>query len=494
MSTEESGWRTQTGYIFSLIGSAVGFANILSFSAQAYKNGGGAFLIPYFFALLLIGIPFLLLEGLVGSRFKTTLVGAYGKLLGEKGKVLGWISIFTCLTIGGFYTVLTGYAAAYTFFAASNSFPEDTKSFFLHNFLKISPSLAEFGEFSYIAFFAALFVMTLTFFVMIKNIQQGVERISTFFMPALALIMFLFAVWTFFLPNGVQGWLFYLTPDFQKLKDVSLWKDIFGQLFFSLSLGLGIIVGYSRHTKKKINLIKSMIYVALGDFLVSFVAGGAIFGILSHVATVKGVSFDSILRSDSTFEIGFILFPEILKTFGSTLSVIIGSLFFSSVFIAGITGVFSIIESIAGNIEVEFKITRKKAVFVTLILTAILSLFFSMGNASHLIDALAPMVLGTNMLISELLLVITFFTLSKELKEDIIWSNSYSYFGPFFKTILLYGSPVLLSIILVFSVFSEIRAFDMALGVRLIWGLVLVLASFLITKLSPSRSQVISSI
>src|ERR1700730_16242904 len=97
-----STWKSQTGYIWSLIGSAVGFANILSFSAKVYKNGGGAFLIPYLMALLILGIPMLILEGMIGSKWKLPIVGAYGQKWGSFGKTLGWLSVLACLTIGAF--------------------------------------------------------------------------------------------------------------------------------------------------------------------------------------------------------------------------------------------------------------------------------------------------------------------------------------------------------------------------------------------------------
>ena len=143
-------------------------------------------------------------------------------------------------------------------------------------------------------------------------------------------------------------------------------------------------------------------------FIVSFISGIAIFGCLAHISHTQGIPFEQILTTDSTFEIGFILFPKILKVFGNSLSQIVGTLFFFCVFIAGITALFSIVESIAGNAEVELKISRKKSVAATLVVLFTLALFFCMGNASHLIDALAPMVLGTNMLMGGIALVFAF--------------------------------------------------------------------------------------
>src|SRR5215218_240272 len=114
-------WSKEAGYIWSMIGSAVGFANVLSFSALCYKNGGGAFLIPYILAHLIIGIPMLILEGIVGQRTKLPIVSAMGTIAGRPGKIFGWLAVLTCATIGGFYVVLTGYAVGYTYFTATGA-------------------------------------------------------------------------------------------------------------------------------------------------------------------------------------------------------------------------------------------------------------------------------------------------------------------------------------------------------------------------------------
>ena len=468
MSDQQSThWKSQSGFIWSLIGSAVGFANILSFSSQVYKNGGGAFLIPYIMALIILGIPFLILEGIIGYRWQLPVVSAYGRIWGNFGKTLGWLSVIACLTIGGFYIVLTGYSIAYTYFAATGAIPEDSKGFFINTFLKVSPSISDFGSLSIPVFLSTAAVAIIAWFVLVRNIKDGVERICSIFMPMLAVIMTIFAILVCFLPGGMDGWVYYLRPDFSKLLDPALWRDVFGQLFFSLSLGLGIIVGYSRYTGEATNIPRAMLYVALGDFVVSFIAGAAVFGCLAHISYMQGVPFESILTTDSTFEIGFVLFPKILMFFGPVLAKVIGVIFFFCVFIAGITGVFSIVESISGNIEVEFFLTRKQAVSITLGLLSALGMLFCMGNASHVIDALVPMVLGTNMLISGLALIIAFQYASSAIKNDPLWikngrRNIYGFS-------LRYIAPVLLGAFLFGNLVQEFQSVDFAKEVRWAW-------------------------
>ncbi len=458
-------WTSSSGYIWSLIGSAVGFANILGFSAQCYKNGGGAFLIPYFVALLLLGIPLMVLEGIIGQKWQLPLVTACGRVFGRLGKVLGWVAVLACISVGSFYIVLTGYSVCYTYFAAVGAIPEDTSAFFKDHFLGVTPHLSQWGNLAWPIFLGTVSVAVMTWWVMVKDINQGVEKLCSFFMPLLAVIVLLFAIVVSFLPGGLDGWVYYLKPDFSRLTEMTLWRDIFGQLLFSLSLGLGIIVGYSRHTKKEINIAKAMAYTAFGDFAVSFISGAAIFGCIAHISSIKGVPFDQLMASASTFEIGFILFPKILQQFGS-LSIILGVLFFFCIFIAGITGVFSIVESIAGNFEVEGKMTRRSSVTWTIVLLTGLSLFYCFGNGVHVIDALAPMVVGTNMLVSSLCLI-GFFKYFSELGDHPVWFRGGR------RTISSHSlrllAPLLLTAILFGSLWQELQTFDLAIAVRWAW-------------------------
>jgi NSS family neurotransmitter:Na+ symporter len=480
-------WKSQAGFIWSLMGSAVGFANILSFSAQVYKNGGGAFLIPYFMALFILGIPLLILEGVIGYRMKSPLVAAYGSVWMKTGKTLGWLAVLACLSIGGFYIVLTGYSVAYTYFSAVNAIPEDSKNFFVNSFLKTTSNIKNFGEISIPIFISTIAVAIVTWFVLVRNVRDGIERICAIFMPLLVVIITAFTVIVGFLPGGIEGWYYYLKPDFTKLFDPSLWRDIFGQLFFSLSLGLGIIVGYSRHTGQTINIPKAMMCVALGDFVVSFISGAAIFGCLAHISYTQQIPFESILTTDSTFEIGFIVFPQIFKFFGPILGRLIGVIFFFCIFIAGITGVFSIIESIAGNVQVEFKTSRKRAVSATILSVTFVSILFCMGNASHLIDALVPMVMGTNMLIGGLALIIVFQYACSEIKNDPVWMRGKSLHP--YGFCLRYIVPFLLGIILIGNISQEFQSFDFGKVVRWTWFILALFTAWILSRIAEAKSR-----
>jgi len=210
-------WSRESGYIWSMIGSAVGFANVLSFSALCYKNGGGAFLIPYALAHLIIGIPLLMLEGIIGQRTQLPLVSAMGNVAGSRGRMLGWLAIITCATIGSFYVVLTGYSVAYTYFSACGFPPVDTAYFFKHVFLQDTGNLTKMGGLAVGVFISTLVVAAFAWVTLIRNIRSGIEKICTIFLPLLGVLMGVFSIAALFLPGAVEGYRHYLIPDFSRL-------------------------------------------------------------------------------------------------------------------------------------------------------------------------------------------------------------------------------------------------------------------------------------
>lgn len=472
-------WSKEAGYIWSMIGSAVGFANVLSFSALCYKNGGGAFLIPYILAHLIVGLPMLILEGIIGQRTKLPIVSAMGKVAGTTGKMLGWLAVFTCATIGGFYVVLTGYSVAYTYFSATGTIGLDTAFFFKHTFLKDSGSLTQFGGIAIYVLISTLLVVIFSWSVLARNIHSGIEKICSFFMPLLGVIVLLFSIAVFFLPGAAEGIKHYLIPDFSRLGDWLLWRDVFGQVFFNLSLGLGIVTGYSRHNPASFNIPRAMFKVAIGDFVISFIAGFAIFGCIGFMSTKSGIPFKALVPSDSAFEIGFVIFPTILMQFGDLLSRIIGPIFFFCVFIAGVTGFFSIVESVAGNIEIEFKKTRKRAVAIAMVFVGILAFPFCMGNSQHLLGALAPMVLGNAMLIGGIVEIVLFLVLSKVIGQEIVWIKGNRRTYPYYA--LKYVVLPLLTFSLIGALYQEVSSgITVASIIRFSWlVLVMVIGSIL---------------
>lgn len=435
-------WRGESGFIWSLIGSAVGFGNLLSFSAQAYKNGGGAFLIPYLLAHVIIGLPLLFLESLMGQKYQKPLVTIYGQEVKRKGRFFGWFAVLTCLTIGGFYMVLTGFSVGYTALSLVGELPQDTGNFFRETFLGVSSGLGDMGGLSWPILISTLVVAIFTWLVVVRQVQSGIERLCVIFLPMLSALVLAAAVVVCFLPGASIGFTHFLSPDYSKLWQGHLWRDAFGQAFFSLSLGLGIVTGYSRHNESTFSLKRAMVWVAVGDVAISAVAGWAIFGCMGFLSHDLGVPFSAVLTSESPFEIGFVIFPVILSKFGPAVSQVVAPLFFFSIFIAGVTGVFSIVEAVVGNVQFEFHKSRPVAVSIAMGAVTLLALPFCMGNGQYLLDALVPMVLGNNMLIGGIAEICVFLYVVRAFKTDPFWTG-FSGRAPY----LLLRYPVLLALV-----------------------------------------------
>lgn len=486
MKSSQDTWKKESGFIWSMIGSAVGFANILSFSALCYKNGGGAFLFPYIIAHICVGIPMLYLEATVGQTTKLPLVSACGRAFGKKGKMMGWLSILTCATIGGFYMVLTGYAIAYIGFTAFGTVGASPTIFFKEIFLKDTGSIHSLGKIAPLVLTSTMAVFLITGVVLIKNIQKGIEKLCSLFLPLLGILISLLMVITLFLPGASIGLKAFLIPEFHKLLSPEIWIEAFGQVFFSLSLGLGIVTGYSRHNPSFFSVRSSMIKVALGDFIISLISGVAIFSCIGYLSLSQGQPFSHLISSDSPFEIGFIIFPTILNLFGPLWGKVLGPLFFFCIFIAGITGVFSIVEAVCGNMEYEFHHSRKKAVLVSLSFMAMIAFVFCFGNGQYLISALVPMVLRNMMLYGGVMHIFAFLFKSEKIRNEPIWffskKRSLSY------NLLCYGIFPMLLLSLGVSIFQDVfyaRGFEFMIR----WGW-LICAILMMTLIVQRSSKV----
>lgn len=483
--SQEKGWKRESGFIWSVLGSAIGFANILSFSAQCYRSGGGAFLIPLFIAYLLLGLPLLIVEAIIGQKSGLPLVGAYKHYVGKFAAIPAWVSLFTCLTIGAFYAVLTGYTLAYTYFSLTNAIPTDTAIFF-REFLKDSGSLNSMKEISWPILLSAWLVIFASWRVLTRNIQAGIERVCSFFMPLLVVMLALFALVALFLPGAWLGVHKFIQPDFTKLCEFSIWRDAFGHLFFSLSLGLGIVTGYARYSGENVQVGRAMRFVILGDIAISTVAGLVIFACLGYLSHETGVVFDKMICSCSTFELGFIIFPKVLQAMGFYATPIFGTLFFFSLFIAGITGLFSIAESVIGNLQIEFSLTRFQAATITSIALLMGSSCFSASNGQHIIGALSPMVLGDVMLFSGFIEVVTYFfivpSICRELTKQLGFSSSYPT-----KVIGIAICAILLSIFI--GALQEDRTEGLSLIVRWGWLFSTIVLAVILSYKPPKTSN-----
>ncbi len=251
-------WSSSTGFILASIGSAVGIGNIWRFPYIVGENGGGAFLIPYFIAVFLFGMPLMMLEFAMGRHFQTSVVPTFSTI-GKRFRLAGFFIVLGMGMILSYYLVITGWVLAYSLFFISGisvPFSAFTASYYPLLFFLISGGI--------------------TFFVVMAGVRHGIERLAKLLIPLLFALLLLLLAFSISLPGAVQGIGFYLTPDFERLSDPLVWTAAFGQAFFSLSVGFGILLTYGSYMRDE-KIAKSAGIITVSDLLVAILAGIMIF-------------------------------------------------------------------------------------------------------------------------------------------------------------------------------------------------------------------------
>lgn len=369
MNTNREQFGSKLGFILAAAGSAVGIGNLVGFPVNAAKNGGGAFLVIYALFVIAVCLPVMIAELSMGRSTKKGPVGAYSGLAGSdsRWKIAGIIGVLTPFMIGIFYTVISVWVLGYLFMAATGE-------------LTYLADDGTFGSFvsSYYIFAAMIGVVALIYLILKMGVQEGIEKVSKILMPTLFFMLIGLVIFVLTLDNASAGIEFYVIPDFSKIT-ASVINGALSQAFFSLSLGMGILLTYGSYLSRKTNIVSSAKMVALADTSVAFIAGlmvmPAIFSFNPEV--------DPSDLSDSSVGLIFILLPKIFLalqvSIGFIAASIVATLFFLLVFFAAITSLVSIIEVPVAYLIDEKKQSRKKALSNIGLYGGILTIIASMS-------------------------------------------------------------------------------------------------------------------
>lgn len=334
---DTDGWGTRVGFILAAVGSAIGLGNIWRFPYQVAQNGGGAFLIPYFTALLLAGIPVLIIEIWLGSETGLTTPLAIREKFRES-EFLGWWAVLNGFLVNAYYVVILGWALAFIVFSFTHDFTGDTMTFFA-DFLTSWQPVA-----------GVLAVWGLNYVVLRLGIQDGLERGNKLLVPLIWVLVILLAIRGLTLPGGLEGLNYYLTPDFGALTDPGLWISAFGQIYFTLSVALGIMVTYSSYQPSGQDITNNAFIIALANTGFAFLVGFAIFPYM----TATGVS------PDSGIALSFIVLP---KAFAQVpLTALLGGVFFTLLTMAGLSSSLSLAEAQIGPLQQKLDLDRSVTV------------------------------------------------------------------------------------------------------------------------------------
>lgn len=369
-------------FIFAAIGSAVGLGNIWRFPYVAYANGGGAFIVPYLVALLTAGIPLLFLFFAIGHRFRGSPPLAFRRLH-PATEVFGWWQVLVTLVISLYYAVVVAWAGAYVVYSFTLAWGDDPAGFFQHGFLHTSDAVTVGFDFVPSVLIPLVLVWVASILLLACGVQKGIARLARIFMPLLFVMFVFLVVRALMLPGAEVGLNSLFTPDWSKLADSSIWIAAYAQIFFSLSVGFGIMLTYASYLKARTNLTSSALVVGFANSSFELLAGIGVFAALGFIATRTGQDVSEV--ADSGVGLAFISFPTILSR--APLGNLLGVLFFLSLVFAGFTSLISVLEVIISSVHDKLGFGRVPTTLAVGVPCAIVStVVFATSTGLNLLD------------------------------------------------------------------------------------------------------------
>ncbi len=385
MSHERVHFGSKLGIILATAGSAVGLGNVWRFPYMAGENGGAAFIVVYIACVLLLGIPCMVSEFIIGRHGASNTARAYTKMAAESlqassaqaspsalrrsralskaGALIGYLGVLTGFLITGYYAVVSGWCLQYVYASSVGQLKGDA-SYVTDYFQQFSSSL-------FMPAFWTVAILLICHVVIIRGVRHGIERASKVMMPALFVLLLIIVAASCMLPGAAAGVRFLLEPNFTALNG-NVFLSALGQSFYSLSIAMGCICTYASYYSRQTNLLHSAVQISFVDCLVAILAGLMIF----PAAFSVGVS------PDSGASLVFITLPNVFnQAFGSwpVLGWVISIAFYLLLSLAALTSLMSLHEVATAFFFEEFHITRGQGALIVTAVTAVIGIFCSMS-------------------------------------------------------------------------------------------------------------------
>ena len=462
-------WGSKLGIIMAVAGSAIGLGNFLRFPVQAAQHDPGAFMIPYFIAFFLLGLPLMWIEWTIGRMGgdlgHSTAPGMFGVLWKKSRfiKYVGALGIFGPIVIFIYYIYVESWLLGYAFFSLLGTYSSCASEQDLVDFLRGYQGLAANQHFSGLATAYVFFIITfgLNLCVISLGIRRGIEKTCTYLLPALAVFAVVLAIRTLCLGapdpdkpeyNVLNGLGFLWNPNWAALKDAKVWLAAAGQIFFTLSVGIGVILTYASYLTPRDDVALSGLTAASANEVAEVILGGSI--VIPAAFAFFGPTVTARIAHGGTFDLAFVTMPLVLK--GVAFDKVLGFLWFMLLFFAAITSSISLAQPFIAFLQDEFRLSRGKAVaifaFATFVLTQACIFFIGNGVIDELDfwgGTVALVVFAT----VETILFSWIFGM------DDAWSELHRGCAMkvprFYRVIIKYVTPVFLLVILCFWLFQK---------------------------------------
>lgn len=488
MMSNNNQWGSNLSFVLAMIGSAVGLGNIWRYPYVLYYNGGGAFYIPYIFAILVLGLPFLILEYGVGYHFSASFAKAI-KSIHAKWEYLGWFLPIAVFIIMIYYSAILGWDGIYVILSFFKGWGADPNTFFNTSLLQVSSSPTGLLTFIPIIAIAMLIGWGLVWSISHRDLEAGLGKVSKILVPLLFIIMIIIVISSLMLPGASIGLSELYQPDWSSLFDFGIWLGAFGQIVFSLSLGMSIAFTYASYTQDDTDLITNTFTVAFANCLFENFCALGVFSILGYMSLQTGTAVEQLVTQGAGLI--FIVYPTAFNAMGTWAS-ILGPMFFIAVYIAGITSILSTIEPLSYSIQNKFGLTRKKTMTILCIVGAIISMLYATAYGELLLDSVDTIINQGAIVFGVIVecIVLAWVFKAENLIDTLNRNSKTIKIGPKWLFIVKYLLPIILSIVwlggLVDLYYGETTASLISMVITLA---VLVISTIVFTRLPAKNPE-----
>ena len=488
MVETKSKWNSNFAFLMAMIGSAVGLGNIWRYPYVLYSNGGGSFLIPYIIAIVVLGFSCVLLEYAVGYKFKTSLLDIY-YTINKKFKLFGWFVVLICFLILTYYLCIVGWDLIYLCLSFFKGWGANPNAYFATSISNPNGHLGGIFDIVPIVFVSCLIIWVITWYISHKNINDGISRLCNIFIPFLFIVIIGIAIYSLTLKGASIGLANMFTPDWSQLLNLNIWLAAFGQVLFSLSIGMGIAITYSSYIDDDVSLTKNAATVVVSNSAFEVINAVGVFSILGFMSFMSGRPFDSLIVDGTS--LAFVAFPMVFNIMGG-VAYIIGPLFFFCILIAGITSAVAVLETMVSSFITEYGFSRKKAVTILCIVGFCITSLFTTGLGSFILGIFDRILNNFAIILAAILECIIFGWYYKidDLVDVLNKNSNVKIVRSWWKYLIKIILPVIL-FILWFVGLKSTFAFSSILELFIIVGLLLILiiVPFVLTYFSKKISK-----
>lgn len=376
-------WSSRTVFFLAAIGSAVGLGNIWRFPYLAYKFGGGAFLVPYLIALFVLGIPLLTLEFAIGQKFQKGAVASF-RIIHPRLTGIGLAAIFCGFVVVVYYAVIMAWTLIFFLNSFQTELPwaNNAQGYFFGTVLRLSDGADQIGSIN-LPILIGLFITWLIIYFCVWKGVKSVGRVIMVTMPLPLILLILLFIRGITLQGAWTGIYFYLNPDFSALFDTEIWLAAASQIFFTLTLGFGVMIAYASYNQQDQDVSQDALVTAVANSIISLFAGFVVFSVLGYMATATGTDVEEVAASGPG--LAFVVFPQ-------ALSLMPGAWFFSALFFLvllslGINSAFSLVESVDTVIaDQTTKFTPQVIASIVCTLAFLLGIIFTTQAGLYYLD------------------------------------------------------------------------------------------------------------